>query len=140
MTTTISKRDLSSLQKQLDEREAQLHGEVEGKKEADQEDRDSFQGVAPDIVDIAQTRHLSDFRHAEAERDKLELIEIDQARERILNGSFGECTDCGEPIALARLKATPWVSRCIDCQELFEKTHPGAKAIVVPTGQETGTI
>lgn len=138
MTTTLSKRDLSGFQQRLDQRRAQLHGEVEGKQSADREDIEGFQGVAPDLVDLAQTRHLSDFRHAEAERDKLELIEIDEAQERLRNGTYGECTDCGEPIALARLQATPWVARCIDCQEAFEKTHPNAKAIVVPTGQEAG--
>jgi DnaK suppressor protein len=136
--STLTPQDLEALQQALDQREAQLHGEVQSAKTADDEDREGFQGVAPDMVDIAQSKRITDFRHAESERDKLELTEIDHARERMKDGTYGECTDCSVDIALARLKAEPTATRCIDCQEAFEKAHPGSAAIVVPTGRDFG--
>jgi RNA polymerase-binding transcription factor DksA len=63
--------------------------------------------------------------HAELQRDLQELREIDAARERIADGRYGECVDCGQPIALERLKAQPTAQRCIACQAAYEKTHRG---------------
>jgi DnaK suppressor protein len=45
--------------------------------------------------------------------------------QRITEGSYGECLDCGAPIAEARLRAAPEAARCIACQEKREK-HPRA--------------
>ena len=45
------------------------------------------------------------------------LQAIEEALERIENGSYGICRDCGEPIADARLTAIPWTRVCITCKE-----------------------
>ena len=47
--------------------------------------------------------------------EKLKLI--DAALRRLEEGAFGECEDCGRPIALKRLEAIPWASRWVPCQE-----------------------
>ncbi len=47
-----------------------------------------------------------------------ELLEaIDRAIERIEDGSFGKCGNCGKIIDKDRLNAVPYVDFCIDCQE-----------------------
>lgn len=50
--------------------------------------------------------------------DQLEnqLIEINNALERIDNGTYGVCTNCGQPIQAERLEALPQAELCIDCQ------------------------
>jgi DnaK suppressor protein len=45
------------------------------------------------------------------------LTAIEEALVRIDKGTYGECRDCGEPIADARLKAIPWTRVCIACKE-----------------------
>jgi DnaK suppressor protein len=45
------------------------------------------------------------------------LQAIEEALQRIEHGTFGVCRDCGEPIAVARLKAIPWTRVCIACKE-----------------------
>jgi RNA polymerase-binding transcription factor DksA len=40
-------------------------------------------------------------------------------------GTYGECRDCGEPIALARLSAYPTAMRCLACQQRHEKKAGG---------------
>lgn len=45
----------------------------------------------------------------------MELREIERALRRIEDGTFGECTECGEAIAEPRLDALPYTSMCIDC-------------------------
>jgi DnaK suppressor protein len=46
----------------------------------------------------------------------------EQALQRIDSGDYGECKDCGETIAFARLQAQPNTSLCIDCQSAREST------------------
>ena len=38
---------------------------------------------------------------------------------------YGECVDCGEAIAPARLAAHPTAKRCIKCQGAYEKKVNG---------------
>ena len=44
-----------------------------------------------------------------------EISEIDEALERIENGTYGKCVTCGEPINEKRLEAVPHAAQCIAC-------------------------
>ena len=57
------------------------------------------------------------------EHETAELGAIDAALERIAQGLYGQCADCGAEIAPARLQAWPTALRCIACQTIAEKTH-----------------
>jgi DnaK suppressor protein len=48
------------------------------------------------------------------------LSKIDAALDRIDNGTYGWCEDTGEPIGLARLKARPVTTLCVEAQERRE--------------------
>ena len=50
--------------------------------------------------------------------DMLKRTEL--ALRRIDDGEYGDCLQCGEPIAYARLQAQPFASLCIDCQSASE--------------------
>jgi DnaK suppressor protein len=71
----------------------------------------------------ADTNTARDLEFALNERETEELGAIDAALVRLHCGRYGQCLDCAEPIAPARLKATPEVSRCMPCQEKFEHQH-----------------
>jgi RNA polymerase-binding protein DksA len=49
------------------------------------------------------------------------LSSIEQALQRIENGTFGSCARCGRQIAEERLEAIPYATRCIDCQRVAER-------------------
>jgi len=49
-----------------------------------------------------------------------ELGELDSAVDRVVNGLYGICADCGGAIPRARLAANPVASRCTACQEAYE--------------------
>jgi DnaK suppressor protein len=68
----------------------------------------------------AQTTTQRDLEFALNERETAELEAIDAALKRLVAGTYGVCADCSEPIAKARLLATPEVTRCIACQEKSE--------------------
>ncbi len=43
------------------------------------------------------------------------LPEVDAALERIAEGIYGVCLECGRPIAAARLEARPTAATCVEC-------------------------
>jgi DnaK suppressor protein len=88
------------------------------------EDRiDHVVGAVPDPGDESVQSLIQDLDQAEASRDLSELRTLDAARQRMADGSYGYCTNCGQEIAFERLRANPGAERCIQCQTQFEKTH-----------------
>jgi len=77
---------------------------------------------AGDVADKAFGRARAEVEHDLIEMSLKELAGIAAARERVANGTYGECIDCGEPIAPARLEVNPTARRCAACQAQHEKT------------------
>jgi RNA polymerase-binding transcription factor DksA len=76
--------------------------------------------------DLGQARSDSIEEIAGAVPDAGELRQLDQARQRFDEGSYGSCTDCGNEIDYRRLRVNPAAVRCIQCQTRYEKTYGGA--------------
>jgi len=78
----------------------------------------------PDLGDQATAETDQNFILRLKEREQKLLKKIDEALERIGNGTFGICESCGQEIGFKRLKARPVTTLCIDCktqQEAEEK-------------------
>ena len=45
------------------------------------------------------------------------LREVEGALERLRDGTYGTCMECGMPVARKRLEALPWARYCVTCQE-----------------------
>jgi DnaK suppressor protein len=86
--------------------------------------------AAEEVVELDQTRQgrLSrmDAMQAQAmskatgaKRRQL-LRDIEAALQRFDDGTYGECFECGEPIAPGRLRANPTATLCIGCAEALE--------------------
>lgn len=61
---------------------------------------------------------------AEREHAARQLRDLEAARARLADGSFGRCVACGKDIELDRLIAHPTAVRCLACQT----DHEGAGA------------
>lgn len=72
--------------------------------------------------DWAQADAERDLAIALEERESAELVAIDEALQRVADGSYGLCRDCGVTIASARLHANPTALRCVACQTQSEKS------------------
>jgi len=46
-----------------------------------------------------------------------EIQQLKLAIQRIDNGIYGDCAECGEPIGKDRLAAVPHATKCMDCLE-----------------------
>lgn len=80
---------------------------------------------APSVDD-----HLGDLATATFDRELDYTLEenaegvlqaIDSALERMDDGTYGRCQNCGQPISPERLEAIPWATRCIDCKRREER-------------------
>jgi DnaK suppressor protein len=56
--------------------------------------------------------------------DRMMLSQVQDALERIENGTFGKCLADGEPIDDKRLEAMPWTPYCLAHQQQVEKSQP----------------
>ena len=43
------------------------------------------------------------------------LAKAEEALIRIVDGTYGDCDACGEPIPVARLDALPYAKQCVEC-------------------------
>ena len=74
-----------------------------------------------DLADKAASAYSKELNFSLSDGERNLLMLIDEAFNRIGDGSYGTCTNCGTVIGEKRLSAVPWTPFCIDCQELQEK-------------------
>lgn len=119
--STITKTHLQALKTHLQQRAQQLLQELDTARSEQTQSAHDTEDLPPE-PDANQSRDTSDreVRHAEQMRDQQELKDVRAALQRMEDGSYGECMDCGKGIALARLQAFPSAKRCIACQTLHE--------------------
>jgi DnaK suppressor protein len=121
--SSLTPEHIDTLRGLLDQREATLRSEVRAAKEAEADRPGAIAPQVDDEVAGGQEHLMRGIQHVELLRDQEELREIERARERLADGSYGECVACGKGIPLARLQAQPMAARCIACQEKYELTH-----------------
>jgi len=82
---------------------------------------DTLPDAEPDILDQSANDLERTLYLLLRERGRNKLRAIDDALERIQEGTFGECEDCGEKIPVGRLEVMPFATTCRDCQTLRER-------------------
>lgn len=78
-----------------------------------------------DEVDVVTAQKEQALNMRLDERNILFLKKVAEAKQKILDGTFGECEECGDDISQKRLLARPTASLCINCQEDKEKEEFG---------------
>ena len=118
--------ELDRIRAQLEARRTSLRAEVRAQLHGSGDDR--VVGLANRLTendDWAVADALAELDIAGATHVLNELAEVDAALARMRGGDYGLCSDCGEPIAAARLIAYPTALRCIGCQSTHEKKASG---------------
>ena len=128
MLTDEQRREIEAL---LARREAELQPEVREPKQAAAERLDISGRDVKDRVDDGDDRFLSGIEHVQLLRDQEELRDIEEARERLRRGTYGLCTECGEPIPFERLRVHPTAKFCLMHQGQWEQRHPAAPPFTV---------
>jgi len=73
-----------------------------------------------DLAETATATLGREIDYTLGENSEAVLAEIDAALQRIEDGTYGICTNCGREISVERLEAYPWASLCIDCKRRSE--------------------
>jgi DnaK suppressor protein len=124
----LTRKEQETFARRLSERRRALISEIIDNSDADNAEslRDQYEGLDPHD-DRAVGDWARDIGLAQFEREAAELRAVESALKRVADGTFGECIDCGEPIARARLEANPSAERCIACQERVEARAGGVR-------------
>ncbi len=70
----------------------------------------------PDPTDRATQESDRNFELRIRDRERKLINKIKDALDRIDNGEFGVCEECGDEISEARLKVRPVTTLCINCK------------------------
>lgn len=123
--STLNETQRQQLRTTLEARKEQLLAELGLIQNAHRE-RIGQAGNSPQDAYATQANRIAQdaVRDAEARRDHDELVAVRAALERMEDGSYGQCLDCDDSIALPRLQAFPAALRCLTCQTQAETTRP----------------
>lgn len=109
------------LERMLQERRREIASAVQEKM---RDVRSEGAGAQPHgVVDAAETSESDiqdDIELALIQMKAETLSKVDEALERLHDGRYGYCFECGTEIAEPRLRALPFAVRCKDCEEARE--------------------
>ena len=114
----MDKRKTKSYRDRLLARRESLFSQV---TEAEMSSRERDLEATQDPADMAANAYTKELLISMSANDRKLLLLIDEALERVEGGEYGECVNCGEPVAEKRLDAVPWTRYCLKCQDLQER-------------------
>jgi DnaK suppressor protein len=124
VNTQKYKERLLALEKELTEDAARFDAEA----------RDSRAAEVEDPIDLVTSTENKAANFQLGNVAARTLQQVRAALQRIEDGTYGFCIDCGRPIDAARLDAVPWTPYCREDQEKHDRAAAaGADAYVIPT-------
>ena len=114
----LDKRTVQRLKKILLKEREEIIGGVKQISESSKEiGQDGIQDIGDEAANIYNKQILLSL----SENERLRLQEVDEALDRIGNGTYGICEECGGPIGLKRLEVRPIAIYCVPCKTKLEK-------------------
>jgi RNA polymerase-binding protein DksA len=108
---TLLRDDVKRLTGELAEVEEDLAGMIEN----------SGEGAGNDQADVGSASFERDQEMVIVNNARDMLVQSQHALERIANGTYGQCENCGNPIGKARLMAFPRATLCLSCKQREER-------------------
>jgi len=112
----LTKKKLTYFRKLLNERYEELLDEANKTVSGMTTHKENL----PDPSDRASLESDRNFTLRIRDRERKLIGKIREALDRIENGTYGICEECGEEISTERLKARPVTTLCIDCKKRQE--------------------
>jgi RNA polymerase-binding protein DksA len=84
------------------------------------ESSSNLSNVPLHMADVGTENYDQEFTLGLIENEQSTLEQVQSALGRIHAGTFGQCSECGDPIAKPRLQALPYTPHCIDCARKLE--------------------
>ena len=122
----LDKKSIQFYKKVLLEKREELVGDIshiseETLSKSQKEASGDISGYAFHMADVATDNYDREFSLGLASKERGILFEIHHALTKLKDGTFGKCEECEKPISKARLKAVPYTTLCLKCQQNKEK-------------------
>jgi DnaK suppressor protein len=121
----MDKKDVEFFRNLLSQRVKELRSEA-GKTVEDMDEDENF----PDPTDRASMESNRNSILRIRDRERKLIFKIQEALQRLDDGKYGICEECGEKIGIERLKARPVTTLCIECKSNQEIAERKAKRVV----------
>ena len=112
------KQFMADLRQQLLDMKTKLREEMELESKAE---REGNKDEGLDTYDLASEERDREINFILSDRERSKARNIDDALERMEEGTYGVCDACGLEIAEERLTAMPFTRLCRDCQQEQER-------------------
>jgi DnaK suppressor protein len=117
--TFLTREEVQQFRHMLLEKRAEILGDVSTlhNEALDKDRRDAagdLSSMPIHMADLGSDNYELEFTLGLIEGERVILREIDEALERIRQGTYGVCLATGKPIGKARLKAKPWAKYCYE--------------------------
>ena len=117
-TAANRKKFLADLREHLLQMKNKLVAEIDSELRAE---REGNKDEGMDTYDLASEERDREINFILSDRERVKLKQIDDALERLDDGSYGVCESCGLEIGEERLEAMPFSRLCRDCQQEQER-------------------
>lgn len=87
-----------------------------------------------ELADVGSDNFTREMGLALMTEDGHQLALIEEALERLDQGTYGKCIDCGGRISPLRLDAIPYAKLCVDCKG--KREHMEAERMPEPTAED----
>jgi DnaK suppressor protein len=117
-TDKLDRKTIAKFKRILLKEREQIVGEVKQIVESSKEmGQDGIQDIGDEAANIYNKQVLLSLN----ENERLRLKEVDESLDRIENGTYGICEECGGPISIKRLEVRPVAKYCVPCLTKLEK-------------------
>jgi RNA polymerase-binding protein DksA len=124
----LGKRELNEFRRILEAERERLSQELEAIEEhlpeVEQVSMDASGGYDEDLADVASDTFEREKGFAIENSVQDLLTQVEEALNRIDEGTYGICEVCGQPIHPDRLRALPYARLCINCKAREEQAIP----------------
>lgn len=120
----MTKRDFALHRERLLALRARLRGDMTQMADAAlNKDHSRTTSTPTDMAELGTDNFDQELTLSLMGSEKNALEQIEAAIERIEDGSFGRCEECGARIPQARLEAIPYAAMCIQCASQREQSE-----------------
>lgn len=116
----FTKDELEQFESMLLERRRLLLGDFQALEEEDAQGGSESSRLSDHLADLGSDSASADLSLQTRSSASSEIQDIDEALERIRDGSFGQCESCDKSIAKERLAAIPYARLCLPCKAAEE--------------------
>lgn len=118
----LTEKQLTHYKNQLLHIKQEVLNVIEGNERSILEDDGELTSFDNHFADVASQTEDKEVQLSIKDRAQSILGEVEEALNRIKNGTYGKCVDTGEDIPIERLEALPYAKRTLEAEQKLQET------------------